>query len=118
MRTSLALLLLAVIVTLSMTGCYYDNEEYLYGPGCDYTDVTYATGVAPILQGNCQSSSCHGAGGGGGELTSYTQIKAVVDNGSFRNAVIVSKSMPLGGALSSCELGIIEKWLDAGAPNN
>lgn len=114
MRAPLPVLLAALI----LGGCYYDNEEDLYGPGCDTSVFSYSARIQPILQANCQSSSCHGPSGANGELITYAQVKAVVDDGSFRNAVIVTRAMPDGGALTNCELDLIEKWLDAGAPND
>lgn len=118
METPRNLLALVFALPMLISGCYYDNEEELYGPGCDLTDITYNTGIKPIIQANCQSSACHGTNGSNGELVTYEQLNAVVADGSFRNAVIVTKRMPDGGALSTCELDRIELWLDAGAPNN
>ncbi len=111
-------LLLLSLVSLMASGCYYDNEEELYGPACDSSVFSYSAKIDPILQANCRTSACHGPNGENGELVTYTQVKAVVDDGSFRQAVIVERRMPDGGSLTACELELIEKWLDAGAPND
>lgn len=112
-----ALLLLAALALL-FPGCYYDNEEDLYGPSCDASVFTYSGQIGPIIAANCQLPACHGVNGENGELVTYEQVKAVVDDGTFRQAVIVEKRMPDGGALTTCELTLIENWLNAGAPNN
>ncbi len=108
-------------LALLLAGCYYDNEEELYGPSCDTSVFSFNDKIMPIIQENCQASSCHGAGqaDGNGELLTYANVKVFVDdNGAFRQAVIVERRMPDGGSLTSCELELIEKWLDAGAPND
>ena len=112
-----AVLFVPVLAVL-LTGCYYDNEEELYGPSCDASVFSYSAKIQPILQANCYASNCHGANGDNGELINYAQVRAVVDDGSFRQAVVVERRMPDGGSLTACELELIGKWLDAGAPND
>ncbi len=114
MRSPLALSLCCVL----FIGCYYDNEEDLYGPACDSSVFGYAAKIQPILQANCYASTCHGPNGDNGELITYAQVKGVVDDGSFRDAVVVTQRMPDGGSLTACELELITKWLDAGALND
>ncbi len=116
-RNMRALLPLSFFALLA-TGCYYDNEEELYGAPCDLSTFSYAATIQPILQANCYASACHGPNGDNGELITYAQVQAVVNDGSFRQAVVVEKRMPDGGSLTACELDLIEKWLDAGAPND
>ena len=109
------------LFALLATGCYYDNEEELYGAPCDANVFTFSAKIMPIIEANCQTSNCHGAGqaGNNGELLNYDQVMLFVnDNGAFRNRVLVVKDMPDGGSLTACELDLIEKWLDAGAPND
>lgn len=110
--------LVAVFAILAISGCYYDNEETLYGPGCDQSNSAFEQTILPIIRSNCQAPACHGQGSENGEIVTYDQVKFLVDNGTFRNAVVVSKRMPQGGALSSCDLDLIEQWLTAGAQNN
>lgn len=110
---------LATLALLCATGCYYDNGEELYGPQCDLTTAGFNEKILPIIQANCQNSGCHAAGSDNGQLLTYENVRLFVDdNGAFRNAVVVTRSMPQGGALSACELDLIEKWLDAGALND
>jgi hypothetical protein len=118
MRTILPIVVFVLLVVSQ--GCYYDNEERLYPNSfCDTTAVTYATKVMPIMQGSCAIPGCHVPGGTGpGDFTTYTGVKAKVDNGTFRTVTIVNKSMPPSGPLSTCEQQHLETWLNAGAPNN
>ena len=37
-----------LIVCFSITGCYYDNEEELYGTSCDTTNVTYSSTITGL----------------------------------------------------------------------
>lgn len=111
---------LLLLLSLSFTACYFDNEEELYGPvTCDVSSVTYATDIVPIINTSCATSGCHVAGGSGpGDFTTYTGLKAKVNNGSFENRVLVQKNMPPSGPLSDCTEAKLQKWIDDGALNN
>jgi mono/diheme cytochrome c family protein len=109
-----------VIATISQTACYYDNEQTLYGGNtCDTTAVSYSTDIRPILDANC--ISCHAPGGEQEtsplvtyeDMKKYTSDRNVVDrtNGS-------SSLMPPSGKMSSCNVALIEAWVNDGAPNN
>ena len=113
-----ALLALSFIAFLA-TGCYYDNEEDLYGAPCDASVFTFSGQILPIIQANCQASNCHGAGQslGNGELLDYQDVQVFVQDDKLRSAV-ATKYMPKDGSLSSCEIDLIEKWIAAGALDN
>lgn len=110
--------IVAAFAVLFFSGCYYDNEETLYGPDCDLSNSSFEQTILPIIRSNCQAPACHGQGSENGEIVTYEQVKFLVDNGTFRDAVVVSKRMPQGGTLSRCDLDLIEQWLNAGAQNN
>ena len=116
--------LLLCVIGVVASGCYYDNEEDLYenyysNNKCDTTDVSFSDFIMPLVDGNCATTGCHVAGGAGnGILMNYQNVKAKVDNGSFRERVIVQQNMPPNEPLTECQLNKIESWLDAGAPNN
>ena len=102
------------------SGCYYDKEELLYPGACNPGNASaqgyWAEVVEPIIAARC--TSCHQPGGQGpGDLRTYDAVKAIVDNGSFRQLVLISRSMPQGGALTPCEIQKLQAWVDAGAPN-
>lgn len=107
----------------TFVGCYYDNEEDLYGPvECDTGNVTYSSDVLPVLEQNCYV--CHSAASnqGGVTLEGYNALKIYVDNGRFIGAIMHEDGfspMPQSAPqLPQCTLDKIQAWVDEGAPNN
>jgi hypothetical protein len=84
--------------------------------------LTFSTQVAPILSRHC--GGCHIAGRKGGfQMVSYTglmksgAVQPGVGESSRLVEVILSGDMPRGGGkVSSDEIGVLMKWIDAGAP--
>ena len=109
-----------ILFTLALYSCYNDNEEELYGPvSCDVSNVTYSNEVIAIINSSCATTGCHVSGGTGpGNFTSYNDLKATVDNGTFENRVLIQKTMPPSTPLSDCDLQILQTWLDEGALQN
>lgn len=118
--------LLLIFAGLFMaTGCYYDNEEYLYGNNtqpCDTSNVTYSAVVAPIMTANC--NGCHSTASPSGNISTdnHTGLSTIALNGKLWGAVSHASgysAMPKGGnKLTNCELAKIRIWIQAGAPNN
>lgn len=123
-RNTVSIALMAGLLAVVVSGCYYDNEEDLYenyyeNNQCDTTSVTFADDIMPLVQGNCAISGCHVAGGtGNGIFENYEGVKEKVDNGSLRQRVLVDRNMPPTEPLTECQLDIIDAWLNAGAPDN
>ena len=113
---------LAVCCVCFLNACIKDKgsiPEELTLSKCDSLNVTYGTSIEPIITANCATSGCHVSGGSGsGVFDNYTNVKAKVDNGSFKNRVITIGNMPPSGTLSQTDKEKIQCWLDAGAPNN
>lgn len=116
--------MLLVIITMLLTSCYYDNEEYLYSAApCDNT-FTFASRIAPLVSQQCASNGCHASTSpsAGLSLTTYDEIKAIVDNGKLASSLDGSNGssiMPKGTAgLSTCDKTAVNAWITAGAPNN
>lgn len=109
-----------LVLVLSLSSCYYDKEDLLYGnDDCTVNSVSYSVDIEPIINTSCAISGCHVQGGSGnGIFDSYAGVKAKVDNGSFRQRVIVERDMPPTAPLSNCQIKYIEQWLNEGAPNN
>lgn len=84
--------------------------------------LTFSTQVAPILSRHC--GGCHIAGRKGGfQMVSYAglmksgAVQPGVGESSRLVEVILSGDMPRGGGkVSSDEIGVLMKWIDAGAP--
>lgn len=85
---------------------------------CDTVNVTYSGTVKKIVEDNC--FGCHSTTSP--VFSNYTQLKAIIDNGSFVCAINHNNgcsAMPKNAAkLSDCKLKQISKWLAAGAANN
>ena len=126
MKTSLRTLVpLLLIVSLGMSSCYYDNRDDLYQyviTACDSSAVLYHQQVVTILDAQC--TSCHNAGlaEGGVRLDSYSHLLPYVNNGRLLGAIRHEQGyQPMPSAsqkLSDCDLSVIEKWVQGGAPNN
>ena len=119
MKTLLTFLCALAIASLT-TGCYYDNEEYLYGT-CDTTNVTFSKDIKPILDANC--INCHS--GGAIDLTNYNGVLAKVNDSTLYKAISYSysganssKNMPTAGKLDDCSINKVKAWIDEGAINN
>lgn len=90
--------------------------------GCDTSTFTFAAKVMPIIDVNCKG--CHSGTfpSGGIALTNYGEVKVQADNGKLYGTINHAagfKPMPQGGAkLPDCEVTVVRKWVQAGAPNN
>ena len=101
--------LVSLLIVISLSACYYDNEEELY-PNLDCTTktISFSSDISPIINTKCATTGCHVQGGSGsGIFENYNQIKAKVDNGSFRNRVIIQKDMPPSSSLTNCQITYI-----------
>lgn len=89
---------------------------------CDTSNVTYSGSVQPIIANKCQGCHSSSLAEGGYDLSNYAGVKARVDDGRLWGSVNQLpgySAMPKNGTkLSTCELSVIKKWIDAGAPNN
>lgn len=116
-----------------LNSCYYDNLQDLYPAAsittetCDTNKtISYSADILPILSSNCGTgNSCHNgpASNSGIALADHAGIKSVVDNGKLISAITwdgTASNMPKGGSqkISDCNIAIIKKWVNAGAPNN
>ena len=115
--------LLVVAILLLAGGCYYDSEEVLYPNSfCDTVNVTYSAAIAPIFEDNCLQ--CHSSGGEGfasADLTTYSGVMLVVEDGRLLQSIHRTPSstpMPPDAPLRSCDVKRIEMWIADGAPND
>jgi|WetSurSiteA1Bulk_404760.scaffolds.fasta_scaffold00120_17 hypothetical protein len=124
---TLVLLISVGLILLTAASCYYDSEEYLYpqlGNECDTTNITFTHSVTPILQNSCYGchSNATSAMGGGIKLQDYADVKVKADDGSLIGTITHAggySPMPMGAdQLPECKITIIQKWVDAGAPDN
>lgn len=89
---------------------------------CDTAVLTYSGVVEPLISMWCVG--CHNPVnvGGGYDLSSYLGVKFCIDNGRFLGTLKHSTGfspMPQGTAkFSDCDIIKLEKWINAGYPNN
>ncbi|MCE3282857.1 MAG: hypothetical protein K0Q66_1594 [Chitinophagaceae bacterium] len=127
MKKSLAILsLTTILVTLILSGCYYDKAELVYpqAASCDTTNVKYSTDIVAILSANCYA--CHSgtaSASGGRKFDDYTLLKNnFVNSGKLVLAVTHSPGatpMPFNQPkMAKCNIDKIIAWVNRGAPNN
>jgi len=91
------------------------------GITCDTTNVTFSATVWPIIQTYC--FGCHNGANAqmGVHLENYSNVSAVASSGMLTNVIKGQSGYPLmppAGALSSCQIAQIQKWITNGTPNN
>ena len=115
------LLITGIVAIISLSSCYYDKSEELYGKGsCDTTSVTYSTSISPIINRDC--SSCHSGGSpsAGISLYDYTSVKNYMTSSRLVLMGYVKQdgtasNMPKGGSkISTCEINKLEAWVNQG----
>ena len=116
-------LFLAFSLATSVSSCYYDSEEYLYGNQnvCDTSLVRYSVEITNILEQNCYS--CHQGASplGGFSFTEYNDLRLYVDAGLFLSSVDYdgqASPMPPDSKMNDCNIEKIRVWIAEGAPNN
>jgi mono/diheme cytochrome c family protein len=107
---SLAMLMTVLLIGYSCSSDSDDDPNMNNGN----TEVTYATSVKPIIDGNCVG--CHGsptANGAPNSMITYTQVRDAVES---RNLIgrIENGSMPPQGNLSSAQIQTIKNWQAGG----
>jgi len=115
-----------VVLCLFNTGCTYHALTPTDGPTlpCDTSGTpTWSGTIVPIMQQHCALSGCHVPGGQGtGDYTTWAGLHAKVVDGTLipsiewaPNAIAMPPDAP---KLSDCDIAIITRWVNAGAPNN
>ena len=116
-----ASILALILVIVSVSSCYYDNVEDLYGTSpCDVTAVSWTADIQPMIQQNCVGCHQGASASGGKDLSSYANVKlylgGVVSRMNKPNGDPLL--MPPSGPLSNCTLNQMDAWVAAGAPEN
>lgn len=117
------------LMIITITGCYYDNEEYLYPQSavCETDNMSFANDIWPVINASCKG--CHGGGSPAGNipLENYTDVAASAaisegNYGSLYGAVShASGNSPMpknADKLSDCTIDQIKAWIDQGALDN
>lgn len=89
---------------------------------CDTSKFTYAAEIQPIFDKYCKGCHSGASAQRGIMLDTYAGASATVSTGRLLGAIRHQAgfiAMPYGTAkMSDCEIRKIEKWVEAGAPNN
>lgn len=88
---------------------------------CDPAVFTFQLAISTMIENNCRG--CHSSSfpNGNIKLESYSDIKAIADNGSLIDVVYGQNGKPLmppANQLSSCEIQQLENWIADGSLNN
>lgn len=108
------------IIYMLLAGCSKKQAEEMKPvtpvpeiPGTE--KITYNNFTGALLQTKC--SGCHAPGMSAAALFTLNGYSTVTANAErIRQAVIVTKRMPLTGSLSAAELASLSKWFDDGMP--
>jgi hypothetical protein len=79
---------------------------------------SYNESIRDILRYKCNTSGCHDGSSGVGNYNSFSGIARVVENGEFRQEVIVEKTMPKDGSLTDEEFTLLKCWSENGYPED
>lgn len=116
-----------ICMAMGLSSCaydYLDDDELDLSPTVVPDQVSYLTDVDPILRRSCNFAGCHVSPGSPRRpaMDTYLELKEVVDNGRFQNAVFDRSPYPMPPSsnpqLTDVELSILRNWIDEGAQNN
>jgi len=123
------LLLIFLVSVICVSGCYYDNEEYLYPESaeCSTENMSFSQDVWPVINASC--TGCHSGSSPSGNiaLENYTDVAAAaaIDAGNYGSLYGTishasgNSPMPKGSSkLSDCTISQIKAWIDQGAMDN
>lgn len=89
---------------------------------CDSTVFTYAGAISPLMTNYCKGCHNPSSAGGGIDLSMYAGVRSVALNGKLMGSITHQPgyiAMPQGGnKLSDCKIIQVQKWVNAGSPNN
>lgn len=80
-------------------------------------NVSYTNFAKALFESKC--NSCHANGQSGSGKWTFSGYNSVKDNISkINNAVLVTKSMPMGGSLTAKEIELLGAWIKRSVPEN
>ncbi len=114
-----ALTLSAIIGMLSsQTSCTYNKIEPVNNTTslCDTFTANYNSQIAPIIQTNCNSVSCHNSGSPYGDFTDTNDLSYLIGTGSFKARVFDGNPsyMPAAGFADPKDKEKLKCWFDKG----
>jgi len=129
-KFSTAIAMVAFLATVVSSCAWHSMEEDVIPPPpsfdpCDTLSASFSDTILPILVASCSPAGsgqgCHLVGNNNRpEVSNYNDISLITDRIQARVINRDPSPMPPSGspALSACQLELIQRWLDAGAPND
>ncbi len=122
-KNTLHITCIACLTIVLLSGCYYDNEEELYGTQpCETDHMSYQLDIVPIIETSCFPCHRNDVADGSVRLGNHSELMVWVNNGSLLGAIKHESGfspMPkIGHKLSDCTIAKIESWIADGAPEN
>ena len=118
------LLLTGLLAVFFISGCYYDKVNEIHPviqTGCDSSNASYSGNVSKIIGAYCVSCHNSSTASGGVVLDNYNSAYQQASSGNLVGAITGAPGhtlMPPGIQLDPCKIAAIQKWVNAGAPNN
>lgn len=108
---------LLTAITALLFACSKKQAEELKPAGptpVSTTNVTYSNFAGALFQTKC--NSCHGPNGGMKGVWALNGLTSIKNDARVANAVLVKKTMPKGGSLTTSERELLQAWVDKGMP--
>ena len=116
-RTKELAALAITIIYFVLASCSKNQAEEPTPEPPPIQKVTYNNFAQALFQTKC--SGCHAPGRPASNAFAFNGYSSVTANAErIRQAVIVTKRMPLNGSLSAEELQSLSKWFSDGMPEN
>ncbi len=103
------------MILLALAAC--TRDQVAQPEPCDIVK-SYDAGVREIIRPNCNTSGCHDGSSGVGNYNTYQGMKRIIENGQFRQLVIVEKTMPKGSDLTPADFEVLKCWAENSYPEN
>ncbi len=127
-------LIIWLVCILGLSACQYNNYDDIKPKNttppvpCDSAAavISYKKHIAPIMEYECGSkNSCHSNAGAGGSiaLEDYNGVSYAAATGQLMSCIVwdgSTKLMPQNTStkMDACYISEIQKWVNAGFPNN
>lgn len=88
---------------------------------CDTVNITYAETISPVFENFCVGCHDEATANGGVVLETYEQRATLANSGMLQGVINGTDGypqMPPDNGLPRCEVALIEKWIEEGAPRN
>jgi len=103
----------AYTALLSCTKKQADEMIIAQSPETPGTGLMYTGAVQTLLSNRC--GTCHSTGRSAAVFWNFSGYTAVTANADrVKQAVLINKTMPMGGSLNASELKLLQDWFNDG----